>query len=91
MGEEFDLVNAGLVLAEVAENADIMGQMALGIVYCTDAQPFGINFSSLAPIPDFSLPTSSDGQCAPHLLVKIAAVPARSQQARCLTRWRSLE
>lgn len=80
VGHVIHALHGVLAAADVGEGADVMRGIALGIVECRHAQPFGIGTTVLAPIPDFTLPVPLDGQRTAHRVVGFRRGLARSQQ-----------
>ncbi len=69
---------------DVAEQANVVGDGAGGVVNRADRRQLGIDFAVLAAVPDFAAPVSVLPDGLPHRLVEFALVSARLHDAHVL-------
>src|SRR5947208_6887 len=75
-----DLVFRCLVLGNIKEGADIVGNLPLWAGDSRNSKPFWIHFTILAAVPDFTVPVMFAGYGLPHLSIELGIMFPRAEQ-----------
>ena len=77
VGAELDLRILEMNLRQVVEDGDVVGDVPVLIMDGGTAEPLGIDFAALPPVPDLPLPLSLVDQGLPEVFVELRRVPVR--------------